>query len=571
VNTIASWLRRGWSQIALIALAVSVTYGITLDAPFYLDDYFTIVENLAIRHLTNLSAILRFTPDRAFGFLTFAVDYQLFGDSPAGYHLTNIIIHCLAGVSAWTFLRGLLRSPAAVRSDAGQELRWLPLVVALIFVVHPLQTQAVTYIIQRYASLAALLYIGSLSCYTWGRVRGSRVFYGGAVILACLAFFTKENAATLPLAVLLVELTFFRALTAKQAWLVLALTIVGAIGILLLVNIGPIDQATREATGITRVDYFATQAEVLWHYIRLFFVPLGLRIEYDVPLQSGLGNPFVLLALGAHAVVIGGAFLLWQRMPFVAFGILFFYLSQTVESSIFPIRDLAFEHRMYLPLLGITTACTAGAMRLSSRWGIAVAGGVGVVIAVLLVLSILTVLRNEEWRHPLELLKADTRLSPKSERAWTSYAKELMRRGKFREALPALAAALNLGRTKEGLEVAPQTLLNGILALYYTGQPRKAALLESWLPENALSPVERSRLHEVKGLWLLQTGQVDEAKRNLELAAGLYPNAMADAGLAAIDLRQGNREAARAEARKALRKDPNNALARQVLEKSRAP
>jgi tetratricopeptide (TPR) repeat protein len=78
-------------------------------------------------------------------------------------------------------------------------------------------------------------------------------------------------------------------------------------------------------------------------------------------------------------------------------------------------------------------------------------------------------------------------------------------------------------------------------------------------------------LHEVKGLWLLQTGQVDEAKRNLELAAGLYPNAMADAGLAAIDLRQGNREAARAEARKALRKDPNNALARQVLEKSRAP
>jgi hypothetical protein len=567
-----SWLQRGWLQVALIGLAVCVTYAITLDAPFYLDDYATITENLAIRHFSNLHTILNYTPERAFGFLTLAVDYQLHGAAPAGYHFTNILIHFLAGFAVWTLLTGLLRSPTAGRVDPDNKLRWLAFVVALIFVLHPLQTQAVTYVVQRYASLAALLYIGSLSCYTWGRLKSSAVLYAGAVILAALAFFTKQNTMTLPLAAVLVELIFFRALTHRQIALVLASAVLGAVVVLLAINnIDALDRVTRETTDITRSDYFATQAEVLWHYVRLFFAPFGLRMEYDIPLQSGFGNPLVLLALAGHALVIGFAFLLWGRMPFVAFGILFFYLAHAVESSVFPIRDLAFEHRMYLPLFGLATASSAGAMRLASRWAVPVPARAAALSAVVLLLGTLTVIRNEEWRHPLELLKADTQLSPKSERAWTSYAKELMRRGMFKEALPALAAALNLGRTKDGLEVAPQTLLNGILALYYTGQPRKAALLESWLPEDVLSPVERSRLHEVKGLWLLQTNRLDEARENLDLAAGLYPNGMADAGLAAIELREGDPEAARAKARKALVEDPNNAIARRVLEKAGAP
>jgi tetratricopeptide (TPR) repeat protein len=78
-------------------------------------------------------------------------------------------------------------------------------------------------------------------------------------------------------------------------------------------------------------------------------------------------------------------------------------------------------------------------------------------------------------------------------------------------------------------------------------------------------------LHEVKGLWLLQSNRLDEARENLDLAAGLYPNGMADAGLAAIELREGDPEAARAKARKALVEDPNNAIARRVLEKAGAP
>lgn len=549
-------------QVALVAAAVALTYWRTLDVPFYLDDFSSITENLAIRHF---GEVLSYAPERAFGFLTFAVDYRLHGGNPAGYHLTNAVIHFLAGVAVWALLRGLLRAPSATRRDPDGMLRWLPLVAALIFVVHPLQTQAVTYIVQRYASLAALLYIGSMSCYVWGRVRKSALLYLGAVILAGLAFFTKQNSFTLPIALLLVEGLFFRTLGRRQPWFVLGVAGVFVLVVVLAVNIDVVDRIARETPDITRADYFAAQAEILWRYVGLFFAPVGLRIEYDVSLPLGLSSPLVLLALAGHAVAIVGAFGVWRRLPFVAFGILFFYVAQGIESTIFPIRDLMFEHRMYLPLLGLATASTAGFLRLAARVALPVAIRAVTLSALIVVLGVLTVMRNEEWRHPLRLLKADTELSPKSERAWTSYAKELMRRRRFKEALPALGTALNLGRTPDGLEVSPQTLVNAILALYYTGQPKKAATMESWIPEHVLSPVERSRLHEVKGLWLLHTNRLGEARKHFELAAGLYPNAMADAGLAAIDLREGDLEAATAKANLALTQDPNNSLAQRVL------
>jgi tetratricopeptide (TPR) repeat protein len=340
------------------------------------------------------------------------------------------------------------------------------------------------------------------------------------------------------------------------------LLVLAAVGLL---QIDAIDRLTRETADIGRIDYLATQMEVLWRYVALFFYPVGLRVEYDLPLQSGFTDWGVWLAVAGHLALILLAFSVWSRLPFIAFGILFFYLAHSVESSVIPIRDLVFEHRMYLPMLGIATATVAVILRFAQQFAVPRAVAAIVMVAGLLVLGAMTVARNETWRDPLALLELETELSPGSMRAWTSYAKELMRRGKFEEALPALAAALNLGRTEEGLEVSPQTLVNTIIALYYTNQPRKAAMMESWLEGIDLLPVEQSRLFEVKGLWLLQNGQIDSAQQNLHRAVKAFPNPMAEAGLAVVDARKGNEDAALARARAVLAQDPDNPLALRVL------
>jgi tetratricopeptide (TPR) repeat protein len=563
VKTLADWIRHPGAQAVLIVLAVVLTYGHTLGVPFYLDDFSSITENLALHDLGELGQVLGFSTPRAVGFLTLAVNYELHGQEVAGYHLVNIAIHALAGLAVFALLGALLDSPSARRSGV-EGMEWLPLAVALLFVLHPLQTMAVTYVIQRLASLAALFYIASLACYAWGRLRGRPLLYAGAALFGLLALFSKQNAATLPVAILLVELLFFRRFEGRQRWALLAGAVLLAAAVVGLLQVGAIDRLTRETPDITRLDYLATQVQVLWQYLGTFFYPAGLRIEYDTPLQQGFGL-VTWLAVAGHLGLILLAFALWSRWPLVAFGILFFYLAHSVESSIIPIRDLVFEHRMYLPMLGLATALVALLFRLVQAAVLSKAIA-GLVLATCLVaLGGVTLARNAVWQHPLALLKRDTELSPNSERAWTSYAKELMRRGRFNEALPALGTALNLGRTEDGLEVSSETLVNAILALYYTGQAQKAAAMESWLPREQLPPIQRSRLNEVKGLWLLRTGQTEEARAHLERAAAFFPNPMAVAGLAVADFRQGDRESALDRASAVLAQDPSNALAREVM------
>lgn len=558
------WLSRPGLQVALIVLAVVLTYGHTLNVPFYLDDFLNIAENLAIQDLGKLEQVLGYSPPRAVGFLTLAVNYDLHGNQTAGYHLANIAIHLLGGLAVFALLQGLLRTPAAQRSG-GDGLYWLPLLVALLFVLHPLQTQAVTYVVQRFASLAAFFYVASLACYTWGRLRGRPALYIGTLVFGLLAVFTKQNAATLPLAWLLVELLFFRQFEGRRQWALLGGAVVLVAAAVAILQVDTIDRLTRETPDISRLDYLATQVQVLWRYVGIFFYPVGLRIEYDTPLQQGFGEATTWLAIAGHVGMILLAFAVWARWPLVAFGILFFYLAHAVESSIFPIRDLVFEHRMYLPMLGIATAVVAGILRLAQASALPKALLAGGLAVCLVTLGGLTMARNNTWHEPLVLLKKDTELSPNSERAWTSYAKELMRRGRFNEALPALAAALNLGRTEDGLEVSSQTLVNAVLALYYTNQPKKAAMLEAWLPMDQLPPVEFSRVNEVKGLWLLRNGRTADARPHLERAAAAFPNPMAEAGLAVADYRQGDRESARTRASAVLARQPDNPLAREVM------
>jgi tetratricopeptide (TPR) repeat protein len=426
----------------------------------------------------------------------------------------------------------------------------------------------VTYIVQRYASLAAFFYLAAMASYAWWRLRGSPWLLALMAITVVLAVLTKQNAATVFLALPLIELLFFRRLAVGARLVVAAATLALALGVYWLVNQPEFDSLTRETQSISRRDYLATQVGVLWWYVGHFFYPTGQRLEFDFPLVTSFTLPAVLGATVAHLAALTAAFLAWRRAPLVAFGILFWYLAHAIESSILPITDLAFEHRTYLPNAGLVTVIAVGVAWAAARHRLATAGLAILTVAALGTLSWLTWERNRLWQDPVAFLQHDVEQSPQSERAWTSLGKELLRREHFEEALQAFGNALNLARTDEGLEVQPATLVNTVIALHHTGQHRKGFEFAKIIPLDTLRNVDRSRLHEVRGMTLARLRQAKPARYELTEALKFHDNPNAAAWLAYVELIDGETEAAAERALAVLARKPDHALALQVLERA---
>ena len=439
---------RPW--LIVLAAAATVAYIPSFGARFFLDDFRIVLENPALQDALDPAAIWRFSEARFIASWTLAANYTMHGERVFGYHLVNFGVHLGAGAALYALLHARLDGPA-LRDRLPGWARWIPLIATAIYLLHPLQTQAVTYIVQRYTSLMAMFYLASLAAFAWGRRRRSVPLYLAAALLAGLALFSKQTAATLPFAVLLIELLFFRRLSTAGRAVTIACALAGAGTIAWLVSLPALDivGVTRETLRIDRLDYLATQMEVLWRYIGLFLLIGEQRLEYDIPIATGFRHvPTVLMAMG-HAVVIATGLALWRRAPLCAFGILFYYLAHAVESSIFPIVDEAFEHRSYLPNAGLATLAGVGLAWLTDRiraWR----AGTAIALAVLLVLAGATYARNALWADRIGFLEAETRLSPADQRAWTSLGKELMGEGRFRAALEALQEARRIAIEHDG-------------------------------------------------------------------------------------------------------------------------
>ena len=277
----------------------------------------------------------------------------------------------------------------------------IALFTALIFVAHPIQTQAVAYICQRYASLAALFYMLSVLFYLKGRmvqrssiprkitgenmgqqvVRPSRsgitvqmlALYSLCILSGVLAFLSKQTAASLPLAILLVEVMCIDSSWAgwkkKLPWLGLALLLL-VVAVLLVSGklagtgsfgelLEDISRETRETETISRWNYLCTQFTVVTTYIRLLFLPLGQNADPVVPFKTGFFDGLTPLAFLFLLALMVFAIRVRKKMPAVTFGIFWFFITLLVESSVIPIKDAMFEHRLYLPMFGFAIGLSA--------------------------------------------------------------------------------------------------------------------------------------------------------------------------------------------------------------------
>lgn len=554
-----------WASVLLLAAALA--YLPSFHADFFLDDFRIILENPLLHEVLDFGAIWRFSEARFIGSLTFAANYSLHGEAVFGYHLVNFLTHLLAGLALFWLVRGLVASPA-MDGTRGPWVRWAPWIAVAIFLLHPLQTQAVTYVVQRYTSLMAMFYLLSMAAFTWARLRHSAPLLVLSVAAFGLAALTKQTAATLPLAVLLIEMLFFRRLSGRAWGLVLGSAVVAAIALAGLLTLPALDVTglTRETDQISRVDYLATQMEVLWRYIGLFFLIGEQRLEYDISIASAFSAPATVAMALAHGAVIAVAAALWRRLPLAAFGILFHYLAHLVESSALPIIDVAFEHRTYLPNAGLALASGYGLARLAARIPRYGAGALATV-AILVFLATSTYARNALWAERIDFLEHETRVTPTSQRAWTSLGKELMREARFEAAVQALKEAAEIAARHEGGALRPPTVLNMIFALHYTGRNREAIELARDTPLDGFNRTERAFYHEARGRSYLALGDALSAREELTKSARLNPTINAVSYLAAAELELGNQARARELAEQVLEADPNNPIARDLLQR----
>jgi tetratricopeptide (TPR) repeat protein len=293
---------------------------------------------------------------------TFAVNWFLGQDSPTGYHLVNIGLHGLTAFLVYLVVVRLFQTSALIKRSEPLDPHRTALLCALLWALHPLQTQAVTYIVQRMAQLAAFFCLVAMLFYLKGRLiqncKDQWLYFGGCIFFGVLGLMSKENAALLPLTLILVEICFFQKshLKIKTYWWALTGLAVGLImymlGVQLFLN-GDLlfflkGYSTRPYTTLQRI---LTESRILWFYLSQVVWPLPGRfsIEHDIVISTSLISPWTTLpALLGIVLMIGLALFKIKKYPLLSFGILFFFLNHTMESSIIGL-ELIFEHRNYLP------------------------------------------------------------------------------------------------------------------------------------------------------------------------------------------------------------------------------
>ena len=348
--------------LLFLVLLVGVMYARTLNSPFIFDDEPNIVSNYHIR-MSKLS--LKSLADAAFRSpaaqrplpnISFALNYYLHAYNPIGFRLGNILIHITTGLLLYFFVKTTLSTPV-LRFSADHRI-WIAFFTAAIWMAHPLQTQTVTYIVQRMNSMAAMFYVLAILLYARFRLstqHGHKWWLlAGCILAALLALASKQIAATIPLVIVAYEGYFFRRASSKIYLASVAACLLLTVGIaLFILGHSSLDRilAGYQQRAFTPVQRLLTQPRVVIFYLSLLFwpSPARLNLDHDFALSYSLLNPFsTLLALAALVAFAVLAILTAKKQPLISFGIVWFFANLVIESSIIPL-EIIFEHRTYLP------------------------------------------------------------------------------------------------------------------------------------------------------------------------------------------------------------------------------
>ncbi|MEN8264842.1 MAG: tetratricopeptide repeat protein [Nitrospirota bacterium] len=462
----------------VIALVSIAAYSNSFNVPFHFDDRNNIVENPFIKNLSP-SNIENFPGNRFVGFFTFTLNHHLHGLNVTGYHAVNLLIHIINAILIYSLVMITFKTPKLETSALREKSGYIALFSGLLFASHPLQTQAVTYIVQRFASLATLFYLLSLVMYIKARQTTEEVgdkeqetgvfsgkhlfFYSLSVVSAVLAMKTKEIAFTLPIMISLYEFFFFKGKIRRRILYLTPLLLTMFIIPLTLLDIskpvgaviGDVSEKTMLPTLLSREEYLLTEFRVIVTYLRLLFLPINQHVDYHYPVSSSFFSADVFLSFVFLLIIAGsGIYIFWRfrntapDTRLITFGVFWFFITLSVESSIIPITDVIFEHRVYLPSAWFFIAiCTISFMisyKIQNRKKGFEIFHVCVLSIVVLVLATATFARNKVWENELTLWENVTRKSPDNARGHYNLGTAYKGEGRIQDAVKQYEITIGL-------------------------------------------------------------------------------------------------------------------------------
>jgi Flp pilus assembly protein TadD len=538
----------------------------SLHGPFIFDDIPSIQENRHIRHLLPINVAMTAPPGttvtgRPVVCLTLALNYAVGGLNVWGYHAFNLAIHLISALVLFGILRRTFEGER-LRERFGAHAVWLAGAIALVWEIHPLQTESVTYVVQRTELLMGLFLLLTLYCVLRSDGSANGPLWQLAAIVSCaLGMGSKEVMVVGPLVVLLYDRVFlarsFGELWRRRAGLYVGLAATW------LVLAGLVILTTREMTGlrmqeITAWDYLKTEAGVLVHYLRLCFWPHPLLLDYfDWPIASSwkdtlLPGAFVLGLLGAT---------IWafRRQPWAGFCGAWFFLILAPTSSVMPsLGEVAAERRMYLPLAAVAILVVGGGWQaldgfLGDRRGAARRLGLVILAAVVLSLCWVTICRNEVYRSDVAIWSDVVAQRPRNTRALSNLGTVLAAHGRVDEALARYNEAVRLdpgnsdAQFNLGLTLAARNDLDGALV-----HLNEAVRL---VPHSALAQCDL-------GIVLTEKGDLAGALKHLTESLRFDSrNSAAHNAMGVVLARQGNTAEAEKEFGKAVQWQSDNAEA----------
>ncbi len=441
-------------SVAVLALAVMAVYANSLNGQFVFDDS-RIYNNVHLR-ITSLDwaslqqVVLKSEPaTRPVANLSFALNYYLHGYEVQGYHLLNLLIHLLTGILLyWLVLVTLpLLPPRQGWPENGnkqQSYGWLAFFAALLWLLNPVQTQSVSYVVQRMNSLAAMFYLLSLLLYIKGRLQAHRpksmFLFAASLLAGLLALASKETSATLPLFIFLYEWYFLQDL--KLAWLRRNLPLVAGVAVVLAL-LGLFFLGGKPLTNIlagyggrefTLPQRLLTELRVVFFYLGLLLLPSPgrLNLDHDFLVSTSLVQPLTTLfaAMGLLAL-LGLACWSARRHRLLSFAILWFLGNLLIESSLLGL-ELVFEHRLYLPsmLLFVVVVFELSHL-LQPRF---LKAGICLGVALVMFSGFWTFERNKIWHDRISLWSDCAAKSPAKARPKNNLGVALKKAGRLQEA-----------------------------------------------------------------------------------------------------------------------------------------
>lgn len=561
-----------------LAVTTFLAYAVSLNGTWAFDDtgigQFASVENAFNLHLGY----------RKIAYLSFLVNRWIDPVSPVNYRVTNVLIHVVNALLVYAVAFRTMRLPVW-QDKYGRYAFSVAFLSAAIFAFHPININAVSYIIQRMASLAAMFVLLSLLCYIIARTSGggAKAFalYGAAFLFIVCGIFSKENAVMAIPLIGLYDMFFFFGVQRKKhcvnigIGLMLGLLALVASSVFLhfdkaLLNIGTILLHPLRRipdfgwTSIdvywTPVEHILTEFRVIARYLLLLFIPLPRFFVFDwwsFPISAGLFSPFsTLIFVAAFILAVSFALIKFRKLPFLSFGILWYFIALTLESFVALGSDLYFEHRNYLPLAGLafgvtaqTVVMAAVAPKRKTVWAIA--------CTLALVLGGLTFQRNLVWKDSITLWKDTVDKTTKNPRAMIALGNAYLKISDLAAAKKYYQDAMKISAEEKWphfFEDAAYSL--GMVSLF-TGDLAEARKVIEVMDASMEGSVRTSI---VKGFYSCLDGNLDGAvsqyERILPSAYGL-DRVIVYSLLGEAHSRKGSAEAAIASYQKAIKLDPS--------------